>query len=251
MYAFRFLRVSLSLECSSHQEVVSALSHLRSISATAKRYGDSAVGIIATTLEALAHLRESGSAESIEQAQRAIAIARSPQLDPAVGSVPKLVAMTHFVDLCWTLRRFDPAQAMSKMQAMQATLEVLRETQSVVDDGSFVIPVNHNTRMGFGNHNGVVRQGQDGTQFLAFEWIPNQDIYSLGFMLSGICVAHRNSSDGQKSENMLQEGIRIQASKLGKPAYARTNLCQNVLRRQGRCRSQYLRQSRDRHGASV
>lgn len=207
--------MSLSLECSSHQEIVSALSHLRSISAAAKKYGDTAVGAIAATLEALTHLRQSGSAESIEQAQRAIATARSSQLDPALATVPKLVAMTHFIDLCWSLRRFDPAQAMSKMQAMQATLELLRETESLADDGSINIPVYHDTGMAFGNHHGAVRKGQDGTQLLTFEWIPSQDIISLGFLLSGICVAHKNAADGQKSETMLHEGIRIQASKLG------------------------------------
>ena len=195
--------------------MVSALSHLRSISDTAKKYGDTAVGAIAATLEALSHLRESGSAESIEQAQRAIAIARSSQLDPALGSVPKLVAMTHLVDLCWSLRRFDPAQAMSKMQALQATLELLRDTQSLADDGSMDIPIKHDTGSAFGDHSGAVRKRQDGTQLLTFKWIPSQDIYSLGFLLSGLCVAHKNAADGQKSETMLHEGIRTQASKLG------------------------------------
>lgn len=213
VYAFRFLRVSLSLGFSSHQEVVSAFSHLRSISDTAKKYGDTAVGATATTLEALVHLRDSGSAESIEQAQQAIAIARSSQLDPAVKDVPKLVIMTHFVDLCWSLRRFDPAQAMSKMQAMQATLEVLREPQSLADDGFLHVPVYHGIHMAFGNHNGAVRKRQDGTQLLAFKWIPNQDIFSLGFLLSGICMAHKNAADGQKSESFLHEGIRTLTSK--------------------------------------
>ena len=230
VYAFRFLRVSLSLEFfSSHQEVVSALSHLRSISATAKKYGDTAVGAIATTLEAMIHLRDSGSAESIEQAQRAIAIARSSQLDPAVKDIPKLVTMTHFVDLCWSLRRFDPAQAMSKMQAMQATLEVFREAHSLADDGFLHVPVYHGSQTAFGNHNGAVRKRQDGTQLLAFEWIPNQDILSLGFLLSGICMAHKNAADGQKSENMLHEGIRTLTSNHAQADLSRILICDRTI----------------------
>ena len=225
VYAFRFLRVSLSLEFSSHQEVVSALSHLRSISATAKKYGDTAVSAIAMTLEALVHLRDSGSAESIEQAQRAIAIARSSQLDPAVKDIPKIVIMTHFVDLCWSLRRFDPAQAMSKMHAMQATLDVLRQPQSLADDGFLLVPVDHGSQTAFGSYNGAVRKGQDGSQLLAFEWIPNQDIFSLGFLLSGICMAHKNAADGQKAEGMLHEGLRIMASKYAQAELSRVLIC--------------------------
>ena len=221
--------MSLSLEISSHQEVVSALSHLRSISATAQNFRDTAVGAIATTLEALLHLRDSGSAESVEQAQRAIAIARSSQLDPALKDIPKLVAMTHFVDLCWSLRRFDPTQAMSKMQAMQATLEVLREPQSLADDGFLYVPVYHRIQMAFGNHNGAVRKGQDGTQLLAFEWIPNQDVFGLGFLLSGICMAHKNAADGQKSEGMLHEGIRTLTSRYAQAQLSSVLICDRAI----------------------
>lgn len=216
MYAFHFLRVSLSLECSSHQEAIPALSHLRSIFATAHKYGDTAVGAIAMTLEAVIHLGEPDSSESIEQAQRAIALARSSQLDPAVGGAPKLVALTHFVDLCCTLRRFDPNQVTAKMQAMQATLEILRESPSMTDDGSLSVPINHTKGTQHRSQNGAVRNGQDGTQHLMFDWIPIHDVYALGFLLSGICVAHKNSSDGHKAETMLNEGIRLQESRFGR-----------------------------------
>ena len=193
--------------------MISALNHLQSIVATSQKHGDAAVGAIASNLEALIHLQESDSAESIEQAQRAIALARRSQLDPAVGDAPKLVAMTHFVDLCCTLRRFEPNQAMAKMQAMQATLEALRDGSSLGDDNSFYIPIYHTAGMESRSRNGVIHSSSDGPQLLNFDWIPTQDIYSLGFLLSAICVAHKNTSDGQKSESMLHEGIRLQQSK--------------------------------------
>lgn len=215
MYAFRFLRVSLSLECSSHQEVTSALIHLRSIYTTTQKYGDAAVGAIAMTLEALIQLREPNSAESIEQAQRAIALARRSQLDPTVGGATKLIAMINFVDLCCTLQMFDPNQAMTKMQAMQATLEALRDSPSPTDNGSFNITIHHTKGMEYKSHNGAVRHGEDGTQQLVFDWVPDQDVYCLGFLLSGICVAHKNTTDGQKAESMLHEGIRLQEGMFG------------------------------------
>ncbi|KAL8795971.1 MAG: hypothetical protein Q9195_001546 [Heterodermia aff. obscurata] len=230
-YAFRFLRVSLSLECSTHQEVISALNHLHSIFATSQKHSDAAIGAIASCLEALIHLQESDSAESIEQAQRAIALARRSQLDRAVRDAPKLIAMTHFVDLCCTLRRFEPSQATAKMQAMQATLEALREGSCLGDDSSFNIPIDHTAGMEPRSINGVICVNANGTQLLNFDWIPTQDIYSLGFLLSGICVAHKNTSDGQKAESMLHEGIRLQTKLVEEVVVASQSICVAASRR--------------------
>ena len=215
VYAFRFLRVSLSLEGVAHQDVVAALTQLRGIAMIARKYGDVAVGAIAATLEALIHLRDSSSAEGIEQSQRAVAAARSSQLDSRVGGSLKLVALNHLVDLCCVMQRFEPAQAMAKMQAMQTVHESLRETQPPADDGLLAVPISHTTGFEFGAHDGPVRRAQNGTLQLVLGWLPDQDQYSLAFLLSGVCIAHRNTPDSQKAENMLSEGIRIQESKSG------------------------------------
>ena len=115
------------------------------------------------------------------------------------------------------------------MQAMQATLEVLREPQSLADDGFLYVPVYHRIQMAFGNHNGAVRKGQDGTQLLAFKWIPNQDVFGLGFLLSGICMAHKNAADGQKSEGMLHEGIRTLTSRYAQAQLSSVLICDRAI----------------------
>lgn len=175
-------------------------------------YGDKAILAIAATLEALTHLRESSSAESIEQAQRALAAARSSQLDPVVGGIPQLAVLTHFVDLCCTLKKFDPAQAVSKMQAMQKMLETVDTGHSWTDDGSFAIPTMYSGTSKVRTNSGIVRSQTDGTLVLMFSWMPREDIYVLGFLLSSLALAHRNTTDGQKTEQMLKEGIRMQES---------------------------------------
>lgn len=175
-------------------------------------WGDKAILAIASIIEALIHLRESSNAESIEQAQRALAVTRSSQLDPLVGAVPQLTALTHFADLCCTLEKFDPNQALSKMQAMQASLENLNDGQAWTKDGSFSIPINHPAAFRITTSSGVVRSESNGNLKLMFNWMPKEDIYILGFLLSSIAIAHRNTSDGQKAEQMLKEGIRMQES---------------------------------------
>ena len=211
-YAFRFLRVFLSISLSNHQDIISALGHLRNILAMSSTWGDQAISAIASTLEALIYLRESNSAESIEQAQCALANARSSQLDSMVGAVSQITALVQFADLCCTLEKFDPNQAVSKMHVMQATLEKVNEGHGWTEDGSFAVPIAHPAVIKPATQNGVIRSSSDGSLILLFNWMPRGDIYNLGFLLSSIAIAHKNSSDGQKAEQMLKEGIQMQES---------------------------------------
>lgn len=213
VYAFRFLRLSFLLEFSSHQENLSALNHVRFLSSTAEKYGDKAVNAIAMTLESLIHLRESNSAESIEQAQRALAAARSSQLDPQVKNNPQLAILTSFVDLCCTLQTFDSNHAASKMQAMQTSLEDHPNASAWANDGSFEIPISHTKASPTTSSDGPLRQNMDGNLILSFKWLPVEDLHALGYLLSSIAIAYRNTSDGQRSEQLLREGMNFLDSK--------------------------------------
>lgn len=206
VYAFRFLKISLSLQLSSYQDILSAFAQLRSISALADQLGDKAILALASTLEALIHLRASSSAESIEQAQRALALARSLQLDPAIGQISQIEVLINVVDLSCSLQHFDPSQAVSKMQAMQASLE--SHNESWQDDGSFLIPVKSQGASRAPNGNGIVRMGSKGSLSIVFSWMPWSDIYALGYLFSSMAIAHRSTSDGLRSEQMLKEGVR-------------------------------------------
>lgn len=170
---------------------------------------------MATTLEAMTHLQQSNSNENIEHAQRALAQARSEQLDPAVGSLPQLAILMQFVDLCSTLQKFDPAQAVPKMQALQTALEKISEGDSWTEDGLFAIPVTHAGLPITKSSSGVIQSLPNGTISMVFNWLPREDIYTLGCLLSGIIIAHRNTTDGQKAEQMFLEGLRTQSSQYG------------------------------------
>ncbi|KAL8771315.1 MAG: hypothetical protein Q9209_003220 [Squamulea sp. 1 TL-2023] len=206
VYGLRFLKVSLLLKLSSHQDILVALTHIRNISAMAEDLGDRTVLAIASTVEALIHLRESSSAESIEQAQRALASARSQQLHPQVAQVPQIVVLTNIVDLSCSLQQCDPSQAINKMQAMQVSLE--SQSDSWSPEGSLLIPVQSQEPSKCPNGHGIVRKNAQGSLAVMFRWTPWEDVYVLGYLLSSITTAHKNTSDGLKSEQMLKEGIR-------------------------------------------
>lgn len=211
VYAFRFLKSSLFLRTSSHQDILSAHAQLKNISALADTLGDKAIHALSSTLEALIYLRESSSVESLEQAQRALATARSLQFDPKVGIISQIVVLTNIVDLCCSLQHFDPSQAVSKMQAMQTSLETQNDAWQA--DGSLLVPVHSQTASRSPNGSGIVRGDISGSLLVNFSWTPQNDIYALGYMLSSLAIAHRNTSDGLRSEQMLKEGLRCLASK--------------------------------------
>lgn len=208
VYAFRFLKVSMHLELSSHQDLIAALNLFKSIISIASNYGDKSILAIGTTLEALTCLRISSNAEYIEEAQRALAAVRSLQLDPAIGELHQLTVLVSFVDLCCQLQQFEPHQAMSKMQIMQNALKTVDTSQSWTNDGSFAIPI-PNARMPTCNSQyGVIRRRNDDSIVLMFNWMPKEDIYNVGYLLGGASMTSRNTVDGQKSEHMLEEGIK-------------------------------------------
>ncbi|KAL9587595.1 MAG: hypothetical protein Q9212_000172 [Teloschistes hypoglaucus] len=213
VYGFRFLKSSLFLRTSSHQDVLSAHAQLKNISALADTLGDKAIHALSSTLEALIHLRESSSIESLEQAQRALAIARSLQFDPKVGRMSQIVVLTNIVDLCCSLQHFDPSQAVSKMQAMQTSLETQNDAWQA--DGSLLVPVHSQTASRSPNGSGIVRGDISGSLLVNFSWTPQNDIYALGYMLSSLAIAHRNTSDGLRSDQMLKEGLRCLAKNVG------------------------------------
>ncbi len=207
VYAFRFLKVTLHLELSSRQDTTAALTQLRNLSSMADEYGDKAILAVATIMEALTCLKDSSNLESLEQAQRSLAKARSLQLDPAIGQLPQLALFTAFVDLCSTLLQFDPAQALQKNEIMQRLLEPISGNQSWTIDGSFAIPIPNARMTSCPSQSGIVRIKGDNSLVLMFNWLPKDDIYNAGYLLSGLATAHKNSMDGRKAEHMLEDGI--------------------------------------------
>lgn len=208
VYAFRFLKVSMHLELSSHQDLIAAINLFKSIISMSTDYGDKAILAIGMTLEALTCLRISSNAEYVEEAQRALAGVRSLQLDPATSELHQLTVLMSFVDLCCQLQQFEPHQAISKMQTMQNALKTMDSSQSWSDDGSFAIPMPISRMPSCKSETGIIRRKDNASIVLMFNWMPKEDIYNVGYLLGGASMAYRNTVDGQKSEHMLEEGIK-------------------------------------------
>ncbi|KAJ5252751.1 hypothetical protein N7489_003161 [Penicillium chrysogenum] len=208
-YAFRFLRVSLSLSSPSHQDSVQALQHLHKITAMAGRNGDKAVSAMAAVIESLAHLQQATNSDSIEQAQRAVAAARSHQLNDELRHIPQLTTLIQMVDICCSLLEYDINQSGQKLKVMQALMDETLSDSNWRPDGSFSVPLNGKSAGPSSIDTGDILQVQNGTLLLSFNWLPQHDLYALCYFLSSITLSAKNSYDGRKAEKYLEEGLRM------------------------------------------
>lgn len=208
-YAFRFLRATLSLSSSSHQDSVSAFSHLHKIVNLANRNGDKAVSIVSALVEALAHLQNSTSYDAIEHAQRTIAAARSHQLDDTLRNIPQLNTLVQMVDICCSLLDYDVNQSSEKLRIMQELMDEKLHDPNWRADGSFSIPLSAKSIGPSSMDTGDILQVQNGILYMSFNWLPQHDLYALCYFLSAVTLSTKNSYDGRKAEKFLQEGLRM------------------------------------------
>lgn len=214
-YAMRFLRVSLSLQM-LQPDIPGSLQQLRRVSRLAEI--NNHVPILATSaaLEALVHLRNGGP-EAIQLSQRALAAARKHQLDPSLKKIPQLAALLDCLDLCCDLISLTPDQAMVKMKQMQKVMDDASLDKTWRSDGSFCVPFGGVEAVSLAtdiaaNTGGVFERVSTGQRALVFRWIRRSELFSLGYLFSGIATAHKNSVD-RKAERYLEEGSKISTGK--------------------------------------
>lgn len=207
-YAFRLLRISLALSSSSHQDFVIAIHNLQKLTNLATRNGDKLVVVVAALIEALAHLQQSTSPDSVEQAQHAVAVARSHQLDPRVQEIPQIGSMLQMVDISCSLLEYDLSQASQKLQIMQSMMDQRINDSRWREDGSFLVPLNTQTAPKPTEIGDILRV-ENGKLCLTLHWLPQHDLYALCYFLSSMTLGAKNSHDGRKAEKYLQEGLRM------------------------------------------
>ncbi|KAK2803864.1 hypothetical protein FQN50_006872 [Emmonsiellopsis sp. PD_5] len=216
-YAFRLLRVTLSLTSFSHQDFVASLHNLQKISALASRSGDKAVFVISSVIEALVHLQHSSGHDSIGQAQRALATARSHQLDNGVHEIPQITTMIQMMDICCSLLEYDVKHSAEKLQILQKVMDQKIDDPHWQNDGSFSVPLSHKTMAPEALEPTDVLQVGDGNVVLTLSWLAEHDLYALCYFLSSVTLTAKNSQDGHKAEKYLGEGLKMIRSNFSNP----------------------------------
>ncbi|KXT04796.1 hypothetical protein AC578_9732 [Pseudocercospora eumusae] len=240
IYAFRFLRVSFGLLVpDSQRETTAMVRNLTAIVEVASRNYHHAVEIVAATLEAMVHLR-SRHADSIDLALRALSAARTYQLTPAMTSMPQIRALLDCIDLACTLGRFNYEMSQKKMNEMQENMDAITRDPHWSTDGALHVPLGVKRDIDMdAETGGIMRQTKDGEVTLHFSWLTKMQMYSFGFLLSGLAVTNKTSGNEQKAETFLGEGIKLSKLKLDLAPQSLSAVCtkyQNQLQLRIMCR---------------
>jgi hypothetical protein len=207
-YAFRFLRTTSCLSAGSWQDIHSSVTQLQKIGAIARQQSEYVIFAFAAVMESLIHL-QSSSPDSLDSAHRALASARQLQLNPEIASCPQMQILMEFVDLCCSLQETNLDQITPKLLNMQQTMDQIVDDLNWQDDGTVYLPLSKRSVNGVPLSNSGLVSERNGKPILTMKWLPKGDVYALGYMLSAVCVAHKNASDGHKAEKFLEEGLRL------------------------------------------
>ncbi|KAF2016752.1 hypothetical protein BU24DRAFT_423111 [Aaosphaeria arxii CBS 175.79] len=210
VYAFRFLKVSLALQGPGKPEYAPALQQLHAISSHAEREGDRAVYVTSNVLQALIHVKTS-SPDRLEHAQRAIASARSLQLQTSVEQLGSIAALVDCVEIACSLQQGTPDK--NKVAALQANLNTSLEAKSPYFPILIERSSGGSSTMTTG---GIFRKTNDGRDELVFSWLSKDDLTKLAYYLSGVVSLAHDS----RGPDYLTEGLKTTQEALQRPSYA-------------------------------
>ncbi|KAF1834636.1 hypothetical protein BDW02DRAFT_568871 [Decorospora gaudefroyi] len=184
VYALRFLKITLALQIPGKVEVVLALQQLHAIQAHAERQGDRAIYVACCALEAIVHLR-SGAADRLEQAQRAIAAARSLQLQVSAEKLGSFGTLIDIIDIASGIQTGRPDS--KKSTALLEAILGQKDEGASRENGVFTVLIERS----FGGNltsdtGGVFRRNAEKKDELVFAWLPKEDLKALCFHICGL-----------------------------------------------------------------
>jgi hypothetical protein len=210
VYAFRFLKVSLALQIPGRLEAVPALQQLHAILAHAEKRGDRAVFVAGSALEAMVHLRSSAP-DRLEQAQRAIAAARSLQLQVSVKQLGSFGTLVDIIDVVCGIQTGIPDGKKSTALIGSVLDDATKSLRS--ENGAFTVVIERS----FGGSltsdtGGIFRKNSEARDELVFGWLPQEDLETLCFHICAFDqIVHEKGFGFLKESHQRSKG----ASKRG------------------------------------
>lgn len=198
------MRATLSLELASHHDVAAAIDNLHKTNDLAESRGDCAILVVSHTLEAMVHLR-SLTSDNVEQAQRAVAAARTHQLQASVTGLTQIWALLDCIDLACSLSEYHHEQQSRKVEVMQKLMDDAIESDAWRMDGQFAVPLESSPGSLTDSTCGIFERS-NGKDYLMFSWLRSRDLWALCYLLSGIAASKGGVE--RKTAHLL-EGLKI------------------------------------------
>lgn len=191
-YSFRFLRCNILMEDSPLHDEQGAITTLQKISSTAAARHDHGIYLLASLMETM--ISVSSGADGIEAANRALARANSLQLESMQG-MEQLGILRQMLDIMCSLMAGRYSESEVKVKVLHGMLDHSSKAQIWTSSGEFEILIN------------PVRPGRP-EEKLKFKWLTKEDIFVLGYFISGLCKFQKNVEEVGRGEKYLQEGLR-------------------------------------------
>ncbi|KIV98980.1 uncharacterized protein PV09_09306 [Verruconis gallopava] len=222
IYALRFLRLSFSYKLdASSQDFTAGIQNVKVMSELASSEDDGAISLICATYSALLHLRSKAS-NCIEEAQHAIAAAKSFQFHPIAAPLRQIWALLACVEIVCYLMEGSPSLAAQKAEQMASIIDEIRASTSLGDDGLLAIPLRQKPGSLTETTCGIFQRRKD-QEFLSFKWLAQRDLWAFCFLLNAIASQSRTFAD-QKAEAYLSEGLKILKENLSESSLSREDI---------------------------
>jgi hypothetical protein len=157
-----------------------------------KERGDMQIAALASLMEVMVSFRN--GADGVEAAQRALA--RVFTLQNGGNDIPpQLEVLTQLLDICCSLMLGRCQECDPKIRKLHAMLDQPERWTNWKDDGEFDIAVNPS------------RPGRP-PETLKLRWLNKDDVFTLGYFLSGLCKFQKNVEENGKAERFMTEGMK-------------------------------------------
>lgn len=213
VYAFRFLRISLSMGAKelSH-DVGNAIVNAREIVSLAEVYNDDPIIVIGSAIEATLHLSDSVSAERYEHAQAAIAKARSRQFN-LHDSLQHLWTYIDCVDTACHLVHSNMGRIEKCVPTLENALKFLQQPghsgNRWPQDGILLLPIRAEIHEGLTRDtNGIFQHTAKGRPLLRLAWLNIEDLTTTIKLLLGICKRLKPSYSSKEGLADFEDVLR-------------------------------------------
>lgn len=150
------------------------------------------------------HLR-SLTSDNVEQAQRAVAAARTHQLQSSVKGLTQIWALLDCIDLACSLSEYHHDQQSHKVEVMQKLMDDAIGSEAWRMDGQFAVPLESSPSSLTDSTCGIFER-KNGKDYLMFSWLRSRDLWALCYLLSGIAASKGGI---ERKIAHLSEGLRL------------------------------------------
>lgn len=165
---------------------------MRNVIAMAEHRNDSQVIVLSSLMEAMILLRN--GADGVEPAQRSLARVFT-QLNASPIALPQLEVLTQLINICCSVMLGHISDGESKIRKLHSMLDEPTRWANWRDDGEFEVKINP-SQLG--------RQ----PEVLKLHWLNKDDVFTLGYFLSGLCKFQKNVEENGKAERFIKEGLK-------------------------------------------